>query len=65
MTKKDYILIADVLREFKKTKSTKNIAMTGYYAITTRYITDLFIKKISKENPIFDGKKFIKYIEKA
>jgi hypothetical protein len=55
MTKKDYILIADVIRELK----------IDNYGITTFHINaieNLFLKKMKENNPNFDCDKFRKYI---
>ena len=64
MTKKDYIVIADILgnklQEVKKWRGQETITAVS---LSLAYIED-FITALSKDNPHFDRIKFIAYINK-
>lgn len=64
MTKKDYIVIADILgnklQEVKKWRGQETITAVS---LSLAYIED-FITALSKDNPHFDRIKFIAYIDK-
>lgn len=61
MTKKDYILIANVLKnKYECVKTWKN---DNCQSLAMAYIED-FMKMLQTNNPNFDRSKFISYINK-
>lgn len=64
MTKKDYIVIADVLgNKLQEVKAWRGSDMITGRSLALAYIED-FINALSQDNPRFDRIKFISYINK-